>query len=203
MRRLAAPLASRAADAARRKKQDEPGSQAARVSALPPRIKQIAARHGFLHPAHPQDIRRLLDCIGAEARYGLRSIELRQAPTRQRAPVPIFGRLDVPGRIVLYEQPEPPWRLAGVLSEHNARRMAQAGALIDYLPALELTQVQWPGDSLRRFMLIVVLLHEIGHHVFQHHGGKRPARRARTRDHEAFAEGYVARWQAPCLAALG
>lgn len=197
-RRLSAPLASRAADATRNRPHEAIPSPAATL-----RIHLIAPRPGFHHPARPQELRRLLDCVGPEARYGLRSIELRQAPTRRHGASPLFGRLDVPGRIVLYEQPIPPWRISGFLADGDARRMTDAGATVERLRTIEATMVHWPDHALYRFMLIEVFLHELGHHVFQHYSGKRPTRQARTRDHEAFAQGYVARWRTHCLTALG
>ena len=60
-------------------------------------------------------------------------------------------------------------------------RLAEVGA----------TLVDWPKDTLRRFMQEKVLLHELGHHVLQHHKGKRPVRVARTRDHESFAARFT------------
>jgi Zn-dependent peptidase ImmA (M78 family) len=42
-------------------------------------------------------------------------------------------------------------------------------------------------------MLFDVLMHEVGHHVIQQYKGKRPARVARTKDHEALAERFAAR----------
>jgi hypothetical protein len=48
-------------------------------------------------------------------------------------------------------------------------------------------------------MLEEVLLHEIGHHVLQHHTGKRPVRIARTRDHEAFAAAFAEKERAVLL----
>jgi hypothetical protein len=38
-----------------------------------------------------------------------------------------------------------------------------------------------------------VLMHEVGHHLIQQYKGKRRARVARTRDHEAFADGFARR----------
>jgi hypothetical protein len=40
-------------------------------------------------------------------------------------------------------------------------------------------------------MLFDVLLHEIGHHLIQQYRGKRTARVARTRDHEACADRFA------------
>jgi Zn-dependent peptidase ImmA (M78 family) len=53
--------------------------------------------------------------------------------------------------------------------------------------------VDWPADTLRRFMLEEVLMHELGHHVLQHHKAKRLARIARTKDHETSATLFAIR----------
>ena len=53
--------------------------------------------------------------------------------------------------------------------------------------------MSWPGETLKEFMLLDVLLHEIGHHVLQHYKGKQRVRIARTRDHEAFASAFAER----------
>jgi hypothetical protein len=55
------------------------------------------------------------------------------------------------------------------------------------------TTVDWPGDTLRDFVLFDVLMHEIGHHIVQQYTGNRAGRVMRTRDHEAFAERFARR----------
>jgi hypothetical protein len=65
------------------------------------------------------------------------------------------------------------------------------------------TIVSWPSTTLRAFMLFDVLMHEIGHHLIQHYKGKRPARVARTRDHEAFADAFAQRCRSLHAHALG
>jgi hypothetical protein len=143
---------------------------------------------------------RVLDTIGAEARYGLHAVELRQAPGGHAAW--LCGRLCVPGRILLFEQRPSPWALPGRLAPRMAVRTARAGAQLKHCAATDTTQVDWPDGALRRFMLLEVFLHEIGHHVFQHHRGKRTLRVVRTRDHEVFANAYAEQWRAICHSAL-
>ena len=72
-----------------------------------------------------------------------------------------------------------------------AYRLERAGAVVTRLAEVGATLVDWPLDTLRRFMLEEVLLNELGHHVLQHYKGKRPQRIARTRDHEAFAARFA------------
>ena len=82
------------------------------------------------------------------------------------------------------------------MSEIDAHQIQRAGAVIEAQPDIEVTVVDWPGDSLRDFILLDVLLHEVGHHILQHNKGKRTKRVARTRDHEAFARLFVERCRA-------
>jgi hypothetical protein len=111
---------------------------------------------------------------------------------------PVFGRYEAPGKIVLFEQPLPPWRVPGLLGNESRDRFERARAVISPMPQSGATLVDWPDDTLQLFMLEAVLLHELGHHVLQHYKGKRLARIARTKDHEAFAALFAARrhgWQ--------
>jgi hypothetical protein len=155
------------------------------------RIVVRQPRKGFHHPAGKQNVLEILAAVGPVAFYGLRSVELARAPSNASTSAPAFGRYRVPGRIVLFEQPFPPWRLPGLLKVEVARRLERAGAVLSPLADVGATLVDWPQTSLRRFMLEEVLLHELGHHVLQHHKGKRPERIARTRDHEAFAARFA------------
>ena len=81
---------------------------------LRPRIIVRTSRPGFHHPAGKAAIWEILESVGPVAFYGLRFIELVRAPDNARTSVPLFGRYCVPGRIILYEQPMPPWRLSGL-----------------------------------------------------------------------------------------
>src|SRR5262249_30067183 len=90
-----------------------------------------------------------------------------------------------------FEQRLPPWRIAGILKPEFARRFKRAGASVTLLADVSATRVDWPGNTLRRFMVEDVFLHELGHHVLQHYKGKRSARIARTRDHETFARRFA------------
>ena len=157
-----------------------------------PRILWRRPSPGFHYPIAKQDIVQLLESLGPLAVYGVRSIELTRAPA-PGAPSLVFGRYEAPDRILLFEQPLPPWRLPGLVGKENVQRFERAGAVVRLMPKLGRTHVDWPADTLRRFMLEEVLLHEVGHHVLQYHKAKRPARIARTKDHEAFASLFAAR----------
>ena len=156
---------------------------------LLPRILQRPPRPGCSHPASKRDVAAALRLLGEECVYGVRAIELRQgAGDRHR-----LGRLHAPGRIVLYDQPPSPWRL-GRLGAGAAARLLRAGAEVEERRGAVL--VRWRLHDLRDFMLFEVLCHELGHHRLQHHKGKRTARIARTRDHEAFARRFAERCRA-------
>jgi hypothetical protein len=155
-------------------------------------------RAGFHHPASKKKILEFLGAVGPTALYGLRSIELVRLPNDQGSDLLRFGRYEAPGRILLLEQPKSPWRLPGLLKDKDMLTFKQAGALVSHMSDAQVTMVKWPKGALERFMLEEVLLHELGHHVFQHNKGKRLARVARTSDHEATAARFAAR-QRPAL----
>jgi len=166
---------------------------------LRPRIIIRDPQAGFHHAATKQDVIEVLEEIGPVALYGLRLIELSRAPSGHPSAVPTFGQYHVPGRILIYEQPLPPWRLPGVPPAGIARQLENAGAVLTLLPDVGATLVDWPDGMLRRFILEEVLLHELGHHVLQQHKGKRLRRIARTRDHEAFAARFAQQQRAALL----
>jgi hypothetical protein len=146
-------------------------------------------RPGFFHPAGTGDITRLLAFFGPSVSYGLRRVELRQRVGDNRSGLLMAG-LMVPGVVVLYEQPRPPWTIAGGLTADSSRRLLRAGAHIRVAAAL--SRVDWPAQTLRDFVLFDGLMHEIGHHMIQHDTGKRAARVMRTADHEQRADAFAA-----------
>lgn len=173
---------------------DETSGRATRI-----RVVEVPPRPGFHHPAGSADVARFLDRLGPEALYGLRSVELCRGPAWAGHAIPCFGRLHVPGRISLYDLPEPAWRWLGLIAARDAEAFERAGAIVATDRKAGSTVVEWPGTSLACFVLLDVLLHEIGHHILQHGKGKRLIRVARTRDHEAFAARFAER----CRAAWG
>lgn len=153
-----------------------------------PRIRVGRCRPGFLHPIGRGEIVGALTFFGPLARYGLRSIELRQSVGEEDGTL-MLARLLVPGRIVLLEQAQPPWLIRAELAQDSRDRLKRAGAEIDSSPSV--TRIEWPGRSLADFVLFNGLMHEIGHHLIQHHKGKRLARVMRTADHERRAEQFA------------
>lgn len=133
----------------------------------------------------------MLQFFGAHCIYGIRAIELVHGHACAQNATLTFGRLIVPGRILLHDQPLSPWVLPGQLSVRAAERMRGAGATVTLVGHGSQTIVAWPDDTLRDFMLFDVLMHEIGHHRIQQYKGNRSARVMRTRDHEASADHFA------------
>lgn len=198
-RRLAAPFLTVRQEArlrADREVDSEPSTVVSHEFKMP-RIMTTPARPGFFHPASARDLHAVLRRLGPVAAYGLRVIALRQRPAGATdvASALRFGSFEVPGRLILFEQPRAPWQLSGKLASSHAQRLSNHGAAIVYDPTLDRTRIDWAAGSLRRFMLGKVFLHELGHHQLQHHKGKRAARVARRRDHESHAEQVAQRWR--------
>lgn len=165
-------------------------AQAARRAVFPS-VRTRAVSPGRSHPASAEDVREALRSFGREAYYGLRQVELRPARAGD-APL-VLGRLAGEGVIELYEQRPSPWRLGDVLSDVERDRLAAVGADVT-TPGV----VVWPSGALRRFMLLHVLAHELGHHVVQHERRLRGERAMRTRAHEARAEEIAATLRERC-----
>jgi hypothetical protein len=163
--------------------------------ATSPRVYVCKPRPGFYHPAGKPAILEALHRAGDVCTYGLRSVALVRAPGASGDHMR-FGRLRIPGEILLYEQPKPPWILPGRLRDMERGRLARAGAQIEIVGGGIQTRVGWPDDTLRDFMLFDVLMHELGHHMVQQYTGKRSARVRRTSDREAFAARFAGRFGA-------
>ena len=158
-----------------------------------PRLREQRPARGFFHPAEKGDVARVLRFFGAECVYGLRSIELVRGSSAAATDRLQLGRLELPGRIRLYQQRRSPWLLTGALSEVEQARLRRAGAVIEVLGLGSQTLITWPSETLRAFMLFDVLMHEVGHHLVQQYKGKREMRVVRTSEHEAFADLFA--WQ--------
>ncbi len=152
-------------------------------------VRVCPPRPEFLHPASADDVARSLAFFGPAVVYGLHRVELRQGVGDNRSGLLIAG-LQVPGVVVLFEQPRPPWMIAGRLTTDSSQRLQRAGAHITVTASI--TRVDWPAQTLRDFVLFDGLLHEIGHHLIQHRAGKRAARVMRTVDHERRADAFAA-----------
>jgi hypothetical protein len=167
-----------------------------------PRVIVQRPRPGRHHPAGRGDVERLLEFFGPEHYYGLRAVRLLRAPAAADGKLPL-GRFQADGEIVLYEQPLPPWLLDAPLAPEEAERLLRAGAVIEAVNAGTRWHVDWPGTTLRDFLLLDVFLHEVGHHVLQHERRKPNQRIARTRDHEARADAFARRCRRAYVEAEG
>ena len=168
-------------------------------SIAPVRVSATRPRPGFSHPIGRRQVTEALDFFGPLATYGLRSVELRHADMDAQG-VPVLARLRVPGTVILYEQRASPWTIGGRLSEESLCRLRDAGAIVDIGPSA--TVIHWPDETLANFVLFDGLMHEVGHHLIQHHTGKRTARVMRTADHERAAERFAAACRAAWAARL-
>ncbi len=157
-----------------------------------PRLVVKRAPKGYRHVVSRSEVIPVLRFFGEACTYGLREIVLAAGPAPDTTKI-LFGRLIVPGQVVLYPPPPAPWCLAGRLPAKQRRKLERAGAVLESAGKGAQTIVKWSGNDLRDFMLFEVLMHEIGHHLIQHHKGKRRVRTARTKDHEAFADRFAAR----------
>ena len=146
-----------------------------------PAVRARRPTPGRHHPASVADVRAALEAFGEGAYYGVQLIEL--VPARSTGSGIVLGSLIGPGHIELYDQPHTPWRLGETLSGPDRERVTAAGAHADGDGVID-----WPGDTLRRFMIGYVLTHELGHHMLQHERRVRGQRAARTREHEARAD---------------
>jgi hypothetical protein len=163
------------------------------------RIRVSRPRPGFVHPLTRRQIVDALAFFGPLAGYGLRSVELHHAGDGEPG-MPILGRLRVPGTVILYEQRPSPWTIPGHLLDESPRRLRDAGAIVHAGPSA--TIIDWPEETLAQFMLFDGLMHEVGHHLIQHHTGKRTARVRRTADHERAAKQFAAACRAAWAARL-
>lgn len=157
-------------------------------------IVVVPARKRYFHPLEPSEIRRAFEFFGPLVVYGIRSVEMRPLFRPDARGVRI-ARLEVPGKVVLYEQLQPPWNV-GSLSRRSIDRIRRAGATID--EGLGTARVDWTPQALKDFVLFDGLMHEIGHHLIQQHTAKRIVRVMRTADHEhratAFADACRRAW---------
>lgn len=158
-----------------------------------PRIKIQRARSGFIHPAGKAQIRSVLLHFGELTWYGVQEICLVQSQVPPEPDKLLFGGLSVPGKVLLYEQPKPPWFLTGKLPQDQLRLIEGAGGIVDVSSDGARCKISWEGDALKNFMLFEVLMHEIGHHIIQQFKGKREAQVLRKKDHEALAEAFARR----------
>ena len=155
-----------------------------------------------MHPAGRGDLLDLLQFFGPECFYGLRSVMLMQGIGTSTAISLPFGRLIVPGTIVLYDQPEPPWFISGSVRHAERESLERAGASIESSDNNIHCLIKWTNENLKNFMLFEVFAHEVGHHIIQQYKGKRSDRVMRTKDHERFADAFARKCRREYLQSL-
>jgi hypothetical protein len=158
-----------------------------------PRITVQRAREGYLHPITKRDIKELLLFFGERSYYGISEICLSQSPSANAASKRVFARLYIPGRIVLYEQPIPPWYVSGRQTREELESLRKAGAVVERSDDGMRCVIHWTDVDLKNFFLFDVLMHEIGHHLQQQFKAKRTAQVLRTRDHEDAAKLFASK----------
>lgn len=134
-----------------------------------------------------RDIMALLDPLGPTALYGLKAIRLRRENAIRLEGV-VFAEYLPGGEIHLYAVPTLPWRLPFLLAPADQELFLRYGASIAEHPQRLMTTIHWNAATLKRFALYGVLAHELGHHLLQHHGGKRKVMFCRRSDHEQRAD---------------
>lgn len=191
--RVGNPRGSRSSDALSELFEDLGWSEEAVDSGRLPRIKAQRPRKGYHHPARPRDIKFLLNYFGELSYYGVREIQLAQCEQGNAQGRILLAKLSIPGKIILYEQPDPPWLIAGTFLDSARELLLEAGATVETSDDGSRCTIDWDGESLRRFMLFEGLMHEVGHHIIQHFRGKRTAQVLRLRDHETLAHNFARR----------
>lgn len=129
-----------------------------------PRIIVRRPSYGFFHPTTQGRVQEILEAVGATGVYGLKSVELSRRPDEETATPGLLARYIAPGQIVLFEQQLPPWHYVGRLPDSTTEFFEKSGAEVRWSAEVSATTVDWPGDTLVRFLLFEGLLHEIGHH---------------------------------------
>jgi len=168
-----------------------------------PRIVTKKPRRGFSHPAGKHELVSVLQFFGERCFYGLRLIKLVQGDTLLSQGVVCMGRLEVPGTIILFDQPPSPWFINGTIPSLERKRLERAGASIEATGDGVQCLIRWSDTDLQNFMLFEVFMHEIGHHLIQQYKGKRNARVVRTKEHELFADSFAQHCRETYLAAKG
>lgn len=156
-------------------------------------IRQENPSRDFIHPASPEDIAELLAALPPEDLAGLVGITLRRVPWRGYDADDSFGYYDPHDREISLRAFPADLRL------YTDQRGPTERERREFDPFCQNWQrgrhgwyLQWDEDSLRRFYLYDVLLHEIGHHVADR--GK-PVGKTRRSANEAFAHDYARHWR--------
>lgn len=143
----------------------------------PPRVIVTPLEEPLQHPLSKRDVQLILSVLPPQSTAGLRSVSLLGARTRPDG-APVFASYRQTGFLRLHAVPPSPWLLPA-LPPHAAVEFRQYGALIEMLSDGG-SRVAWPGDALRLYFTLGVMLPGVGRH-------------RRERDDGAELEGDV-RW---------
>ncbi|MBV9849207.1 MAG: hypothetical protein JO250_05915 [Armatimonadetes bacterium] len=151
---------------------------------------------GWVYPCSTADIAQRLSLLPARDLEGLWAVGLVPATRKdcwangryfpgERPTIHLYSFRDT----LSYRQPP-----------HTRRADVERGLAVELAYGMHVEQTggrflcRWDADSLRRFILGHVLLHEVGHHVYQRQRQQQdPPLLLRTRASEQFAEDYALR----------
>ncbi|MHB8079502.1 MAG: hypothetical protein ACYDIE_09620 [Candidatus Krumholzibacteriia bacterium] len=127
----------------------------------PPRVIVTPVDEALQHPLSKRDVQLILSVLPAPSTSGLRSVSLLGARRRPDG-APVFASYRHPGFLRLHAVPKSPW-LMPPLPSHTAVEFRQFGALIEMLSDGG-SRVVWPGDALRLYFALGVMLPGVARH---------------------------------------
>lgn len=127
----------------------------------PPRVIVAPPEEQLRHPLSKRDVQLVLSVLPPQSTAGLRSVSLLGARTRPDG-APVYASYRHAGFLRLHAVPPSPWSLPA-LPLHAAGEFRQYGALIEMLSDGG-SRVTWPGDALRLFFTLGVMLPGVVRH---------------------------------------
>ena len=147
----------------------------------------------FLHPAGPAEIAEVLAALPPADIAGLAGITLARVPWTRYDRDDSFGFYDPLDREITLRAFPADLRLYAWGREPSDRERREFDPFCaNWQRGRDGWYLQWTEESLQRFYLYDVLLHEIGHHVADR--GK-PIGKTRRSANEDFAHDYARRWR--------
>jgi hypothetical protein len=127
----------------------------------PPRVIVTPLEEPLQHPLSKRDVQLILSVLPPQATAGLRSVSLLDARTRPDG-APVFASYRHAGFLRLHAVSSLPW-LIPALPSHAAVEFRQYGALVELLSDGG-SRVAWPGDALRLYFTLGVMLPGVARH---------------------------------------
>lgn len=134
----------------------------------PPRVIVTPVEDTVHHPLSKRDVQLVLSALPPRLTAGLRSVSL-LGPRARPDRAPVFASYRRAGFLRLHAVPLSPWLLPP-LPAQAAVEMGRYGALIEMLSDGG-SRVAWPGDSLRLFFTLGVMLPGLERHRREQAGG--------------------------------